>query len=270
MDPRIIEMDNRRPQNLVRTLITVAIVLGLIIWSWDVFYFEGFVPNGDQIALNILAAFIEPTQEFLNDFEVDSVWFLMLETIGIGFFGTLLGALLSFPFAILSARNIVGEVPSLIGNAIVTFIRTFPMFIWAMMFLRVIGPGPVAGVFTIAVLSIGMLSKMFIEAIEDIDTGILQAMDAAGNTTFQKLRFGVIPQLTANFLSIILHRFEINVKNATVLGLVGAGGIGFSLISAMNAYRWQDTAAYLWGIIIVVLLIEAFSNRVREKIVTGE
>jgi phosphonate transport system permease protein len=81
------------------------------------------------------------------------------------------------------------------------------------------------------------------------------------------VRYGVLPQLTANFVSVILHRFEINVKNATVLGLVGAGGIGFTLISAMTSFRWRDASAALWGIIIVVLLIEWLSNAVRKKLV---
>lgn len=270
MNPEIMEMYEKRPNHLIQNIIAAVVVFGLIWWSWDVFTFEGFVVGGEDIALNILKSFIEPTLEFIDDFETDSVWFLMLETIGIGFLGTLLGALLAFPFAVLSASNVVGEVPSFIGNAVITVIRTFPLFIWALMFVRFTGPGPFTGVVTIGVLSIGMLAKMFIEAIEDIDTGILQAMDATGSTTWQKLRFGVFPQLTANIISIILHRFEINVKNATVLGLVGAGGIGFSLQSAMGAFRWADAAAYLWGIIIAVIIIESFSSHVREKLVTGK
>ena len=115
-----------------------------------------------------------------------------------------------------------------------------------------------------------MTSKLFIEAIEDIDKGILETMDAQGATTRQKIRFGILPQLSASFISVIMHRFEINVKNATVLGLVGAGGIGFTLISAMTAFRWNDAAAALWGIIFFVIVIETISNLVREKLIKGE
>ncbi len=133
------------------------------------------------------------------------------------------------------------------------------------MFVRVSGPGPLTGVLTIGVLSIGMISKMYIEVIEDIDPGILQALDASGASLFQKIRFGIIPQLTANFISVMIYRFEINVKNATVLGIVGAGGIGFTLLSAMSAFRWQDASAALWGIIIVVLFVEYFSTKIRKN-----
>lgn len=96
-----------------------------------------------------------------------------------------------------------------------------------------------------------------------MDPGILQALDAMGGNTFQKIRYGVIPQLTSSMVSVIIYRFEINVKNATVLGIVGAGGIGVTLILAMNAGRWRDASAALWGIIIVVLFVDYFSTRIR-------
>jgi phosphonate transport system permease protein len=115
-----------------------------------------------------------------------------------------------------------------------------------------------------------MISKMYVEVIEDIDPGILQALDASGASLFQKIRFGIIPQLTANFVSVMIYRFEINVKNATVLGIVGAGGIGFTLLTAMSAFRWQDAAAALWGIVIVVLFVEFFSTKIRKKLISGE
>jgi phosphonate transport system permease protein len=199
---------------------------------------------------------------------VDSIPVLMFETIGIAFLGTILGAIFSLPFAFLSAKNIVGKF-SYIGNTVISIIRSFPFFLIALMFVRVSGPGAMTGVLTIAVLSIGMISKMYIEVIEDIDQGILQALDAMGATTFQKIRYGIIPQLTASIISVIIYRFDINVKNATVLGIVGAGGIGVTLITAMNAGRWRDASAALWGIIVVVLIVDYFSTKIRKKLVNG-
>jgi phosphonate transport system permease protein len=114
------------------------------------------------------------------------------------------------------------------------------------------------------------MSKLYIESIEDIDRGVLDALDATGATTLQKIRYGILPQLTANFISVVLLRFDINVKNATVLGLVGAGGIGFTLISAMGSFRWNDVAAALIGIIVVVLAVEFLSNFIRNKLASGE
>jgi len=163
----------------------------------------------------------------------------------------------------------VGSKPSIIGNTIISIIRTFPFFILALMFIRVTGPGPLTGVLTIGVMSIGMMSKLYVEIIEDIDKGILEALDATGATVFQKIRYGIIPQLFASLMSIVLHRFEINVKNATVLGIVGAGGIGFTLLTAMGSFRWNDAAAALIGIMVVVLGVEYLSTTIRNRIMNG-
>ena len=115
------------------------------------------------------------------------------------------------------------------GVVSITLIRTMPVVVWAMFFVTV-QAGAFAGVLAISVTSVGMISKLFIEAIEDIDKAILEALDSTGATIIQKIRYGIIPQLTASFLSTVIYRFEINVKNATILGMVGAGGIGFTLI----------------------------------------
>lgn len=270
MDKKVLQSLNKEPNNKVRNIFLIAISFAIIIWSLDVVNYSQSTETGITIARNIFFALFNPTRELLFSLNVDGIPFLMFETLGIAVLGTIFGSILSIPFAFLSARNIVGNKLSIIGNTIITIIRTFPFFILALMFVRVTGPGPMTGVITTAVLSIGMMSKLYIEAIEDIDVGILQSLDAAGATTFQKIRYGILPQLTANFISVVLLRFDINVKNATVLGLVGAGGIGFTLVSAMGAFRWNDAAAALIGIIVVVLVIEYMSNYIRNKIITGE
>jgi phosphonate transport system permease protein len=270
MDNTILSMYQKRPKNGLRNLVISLILGALFLWSLDTLNFQGVSDQGAAIAQNILKSLFTPTLSLLTSFDVDSIWYLMFETLGIAVLGTLLGALLSLPFALFTARNILGDAASLLGSTLLTAIRTFPVFILGIMFVRVTGPGPFAGVLTIAVLSIGMTSKLFIEAIEDIDKGILEALDAQGATLLQKILYGIVPQLSASFISIVMHRFEINVKNATVLGLVGAGGIGFTLISAMTAFRWQDAASALWGIILIVLLVELLSNFIREKLVKGE
>lgn len=270
MNHNVLLAYHARPKHTLRNIGIAIFLLVVFIGSWDVLQFNQVSETGMAIALNIIRAFVNPNWEILSHFEVDSIWSLMLETVGIAFLGTLLGALLSLPFAFLTAINMVGPWISWIGNVIITAIRTFPFFILALMFVRVTGPGPFTGVLTIAILSIGMIAKLMIEAIEDMNQGVLEALDSMGATRFQKIRFGVLPQLTAAFISIVLHRFEINVKNAAVLGIVGAGGIGFTLLSAMNAFRWQDTASALIGLIIVVILIEFLSTLLRKRIVEGK
>jgi phosphonate transport system permease protein len=261
----ILKKYSERPKNTVRNIIVILSIFILFIWSADVINYPGLSSGGSAIASSIVTALFNPSWHLLFNFGVDSIPYLMFETLGISFLGTLLGAILSLPFAFLSSRNIVGKF-SIIGNTIITIIRSFPFFILALMFIRVSGPGPFTGVLTISILSIGMISKMYIEVIEDIDDGILKALDAMGSTTYQKIRYGIIPQLTASFISVIIYRFDINVKNASILGLVGAGGIGFTLLTAMGAFRWNDAAAALWGIIIVVLAVEYISTVIRKKL----
>ena len=137
------------------------------------------------------------------------------------------------------------------------------------MFIRVTGPGPFAGLLTMSLCLIGMVSKMFIESIEDLDKRILESLDAAGCTTFQKIRYGILPQLTADFPSTIIYRFDMNLRDATVLGLVGAGSIGAPLIFAMSSYRWNEVGAILLGLIVLVLIIEWISARIRVKLARG-
>ncbi|MBN2300038.1 MAG: phosphonate ABC transporter, permease protein PhnE [Acholeplasmataceae bacterium] len=264
----VLQKYKERPKNTIRNISVVSIILFLTVWSTDVINYPGISSNGIAIAKNIFKALYNPSWHLIFSVQVDSIPFLMFETLGIAFLGTLLGAVLSVPFAFLTAKNIVGKF-NFLGNTIITTIRSFPFFLIALMFVRVSGPGPMTGVLTIGVLSIGMISKLYIEVIEDIDPGILLSLDALGATKYQKIRYGIIPQLTASIISVVIYRFEINVKNATVLGIVGAGGIGVTLLTAMTAGRWRDAAAALWGIIIVVLIVDYLSTKLRKRLVNG-
>jgi len=268
MSPAVIDAYNARPRHTVRNILTGSVVLFLLIWSLEVVNYPGLFDSGLIIAKNMVRALANPSWHLIFSFAVDSIPFLMFETLGIAFLGTLLGAILSLPFAFLTAKNIVGKF-SYIGSTVITAIRSFPFFLLALMFVRVSGPGPMTGVLTIGVLSIGMISKMYIEVIEDIDPGIIQSLNAMGATGYQKIRYGIIPQLTASIISVVIYRFEINVKNATVLGIVGAGGIGVTLLNAMNAGRWRDASAALWGIIVVVLIVDFLSTKIRKTLVNG-
>ncbi len=114
-----------------------------------------------------------------------------------------------------------------------------------------------------------MLAKLYVDVIEDLDRSVLESMTSIGCTVFEKIRFGIIPQLSALFLSIIIYRFDMNLRDASVLGLVGAGGIGAPLIFAMNSYRWSEVGSILIGLIVLILIIEYVSNKIRSKLVKG-
>jgi len=268
----VIEAYDNRPKIAITNTIIITVLLGLVLWSSTIIDYDGINEQGINVIKGVMSALVHPNTDWL--FSLDgsgtSIPILMMETVSMAFLGTIAGAILSIPFAFFASRNITGDWGSYGGSLVVTTIRSFPVLILGLMFIKVAGPGPFAGVLTISVSSIGMITKLYIESIEDIDKGILDALDATGATTVQKIRYGIIPQLTANFISVAIYRFEINVRNATILGLVGAGGIGFTLIAAMGAYRWNDAAACLWGIVVVVLLVEFFSTKLRHKLITGE
>lgn len=267
--PSIMEAYKKAPNPLLRSTIILLILSGLIYWSFDVIKFDSINQNGVFIVKRIFMNLIIPDWDRLFSLKASGVPILMFETIMIGVLGTIIGALISVPFAFFSSRNITGKFFSIFGILSITIIRTFPVFIWGVMFVRVAG-GAFAGVLAISVSSIGMISKMYIEAIEDIDRGVIEALDSTGCNALQKVRYGIIPQLSANFISVAIYRFEINVKNATILGMVGAGGIGFTLINALGSFNFGVVGACIWGILIAVFTIEYYSTKIRTKLITGE
>ncbi len=246
-----------------------AVLLGLIIWSLFVIDFGSMEESGWAIAKNILMGIVTPDLDFLFDFTTQGVIYLLVETIAIAFLGTILGAILAIPFAFLSASNVVPKPVAFITRLLLIFIRTVPSLVYGLMFVRVAGQGPFTGVLTISLVSIGMLAKLFVDAIEDLDTSIFESMTSIGCTTLEKIRFGIIPQLIAMFLSIGIYRFDMNLREASILGLVGAGGIGAPLIFAMNAYRWNEVGSILIGLVVLIFIVELWSNQMRNRLVRG-
>ena len=273
----VLQTLKKEPKTWIYKWIAFLLVFLMAYWSYSSITFNGINENSFQIIRNILRYLVWPDSnpnnlvisKYLLSFEKYAIPYLMFETVMIAFIGTLLGAIFSIPMAFVSSKNLVGEKIAFLGSFIITLIRTVPIFIWGIIFIRIQG-GAMAGVMAIAVSSIGMMSKLFIEVIEDIDKGILEALDSMGANMIQKIRFGIMPQLTASFLSTSIYRFEINVKNATILGMVGAGGIGFTLIDALGSFNFGIVAVALWGIIPVVLIIEMVSSRVRKKLAINQ
>jgi len=258
----------KEPNLWIRKTLTVLFVIAIMLWAAKSVEFTGVKENGVDIAKNVLSGILHPDVDMLLDFKA-GVPYLLLETVCIALLGTIIGTILAVPLSFMASSNIVPKWISSITLFIIAAIRTFPSFVYGLMFIRVTGPGPFAGVLTMSVVSIGMISKMFIEAIEDLDTKILESLDAAGCNTFEKVRYGILPQLFTNFVSTAIYRFEINIKDASTLGLVGAGGIGAPLIFAMNAFNWDEVGAILCGLIILVLVVEVLSTKVRNKLARG-
>ncbi len=264
------EMLTQAPKTWISVLIATLILVMLLAWSSSaVGHTAVSGGNGFQIAKNIFKGLVNPDKNLLFNFTKRGVAYLLFETMCIAFAGTLVGAVIAIPIAFLSAKNIVPKPIAWLFRVLCMAIRTIPAFIYGLMFIMVTGPGPFAGLMTMAFCSIGMLAKMFIETIEDLDRGILESLDASGCNTFEKIRYGVIPQLMPSFSSTVIYRFDMNLRDATVLGLVGAGGIGFPLVTAMSSYRWSEVGAILIGLIILVLIVEWMSNKIRTKLMRG-
>ena len=160
-----------------------------------------------------------------------------------------------------------GKLTSGTGKFVLSFVRTFPELVMALLFIKAVGPGSFAGVLALGLHSIGMLGKLYSEGIENIDKGPMEALIATGANRFQILWYAVLPQVLPDFLSYTLYRFEINVRSAAILGVIGAGGIGTPLIFALSSRNWSRVGIILLGIILMVIIIDFISSSIRKRIV---
>ena len=249
-------------------VLTFLIVALAVLWSSSTLEFNLAGTGGRMIARNMFAGILAPDTDILFDWQ-HGVPFLLMETLAIAFVGTLVGSILALPLAFLSSKNVVGRFIAFLTNLFIMAVRTIPVFVYGLMFIRVTGPGPFAGLLTMAFASVGMVSKLFAETIEELDSGIIESLDAAGCNGFEKIRYGIVPQLSSDFLSTVIYRFDMNIRDVAVLGLVGAGGIGAPLIFSMNSHRWNEAGAILIGLIILVFIIEWISTKIRHKLTRG-
>jgi phosphonate transport system permease protein len=193
----------------------------------------------------------------------------MWESISIAWVGTLIASLFAIPMSFLAAENLVGRPMAWIMRQIFNLLRAIPEVILALAFIPLLGLTPMAGVMAIAVGSIGTLGKLFYEILEGVRPGPVEAADAVGSSSIQRLRWGVLPQVTPELASFVLYRFEVNIRASAVMGLVGAGGIGADLAQAL---RFKDYGTAGLGLIIIVIgtiAVDFVSGTVRRRIVAG-
>ena len=258
-----------RPHATAGRIVTAVAIVALIVWSTTGIEASGAkADSGWTVVGSILNGLVHPDLKLFN-LTTQGVPYLLMETIAIAFMGTVVGAVIAVPLAFLAATNLMPKPIAWVANFAIMAIRTVPVFVYGIMFVRVTGPGAFAGLMTMSLCSVGMVSKMFIEAIEDLDRGVIESLSAMGPNRWQQIRFGVLPQMMASFLSTAIYRFDMNLRDATILGLVGAGGIGAPLIFAMNAYRWNEAASILWGLVVLILVVEFCSTKIRNKLARG-
>jgi phosphonate transport system permease protein len=264
---QIIKKLDSKPKKWIYNLVLYGAIIGTIIYSFVASEIQFRDTNLFFAFQSMVNGFLNPNLDFLFGLDDASIPYLTLETISIAFVGTFIAAILAVPFGFLTAKNVVGKNVSKVGEFLLIIIRVFPEIALALILIRVIGIGATNGAITIGIHSIGMLGKLYAEAIENMDTGPLEALDAVGANTWQKIRYAILPQVLPDFLSTALYRLDINVRSATVLGMVAAGGLGAPLIFASELWEWNSLSSILIAIVLMVMTVDFISSYLRSKLV---
>lgn len=196
-------------------------------------------------------------------------WLRLLgETLLMAYVGTALGALGAFFLSFLAAANVAPRPwLRMLVRRFCELCRTVPQLVFALMFVIAFGLGPLAGVLAMAIHTLGACSKLFAEVVENIDMKPVEGVTATGASWTAAMRYGALPQTTSNFVSYTLLRFEINVREAAVMGFVGAGGIGMDLIEAIRKFYYSDVSAILLLIVITVAVIDTLTSIARHRLI---
>ena len=189
----------------------------------------------------------------------------LIETLHMATLGTILAVIMAVPIGLLAAGNLTrNRAVNFLARLILVSSRSINSLVWALLFIAIFGPGPLAGTIAIAFRSIGFIGKLLGEAIDDAQPGPIEALTATGASTGSIIGYGYWPQIRPAFWSIVLLRWDINVRESAVLGLVGAGGIGMALNSAMDLFQWDKVALILLLIFSIVIVAEVIITRARK------
>ena len=204
---------------------------------------------------------------FPPDFSVSTtVAASLIETIQMALIGTTLAAILSLPLAVLAARNISARPLQAGARLILNGLRTVPSIIWGLFFVAIVGLGPFPGILALTFYASGYLGKFYYEGIESIDPRPLRSLQTVGASPMQRFRWGVFPQVLPLMLGYTLYMFEYNIRAASILGIVGAGGIGFYLYTYINNFQYDRAATALLLLLVVVTIIDSLSSRLRARL----
>jgi phosphonate transport system permease protein len=249
-------------ETAIRTLWMISIVF-IVVWS---------LSNLDITWIYLLDAHIQAGDLLTRMFPPDwgytgQIIAPMIETIHIATLGTIVTFALAIPLAFLSARNTTPNwITWFIGRFILVTSRSINTIVWALIFVAIFGPGAMAGIWAIAFRSLGFMGKLIAEAIEEVDPGTVEAIEATGASRMKVLLVGVLPQVLPVIFGTTMYRWDINIRESTVLGFVGAGGIGIELYSSINLFRWPEVSVIVFAILLVVIFSEFVSAIAREKI----
>ena len=255
----------RRPlMARLRGYLTTLIIVGLLAWSWapTEMYKAALLVTDWRNMAEFGSAFLKPNfKDWL------SYTNSMIETVQIAIWGTALAVIFGTPFAILSSANVCPQWIVQPVRRLMDACRAINEIVFALLFVVAVGLGPLAGVLALAVHNIGIISKLYSEAVEAIDPRPVEGIRATGASRLQEVVFGIVPQVMPLWSSFTLYRFETNVRSATVLGLVGAGGIGQPLYENIRSFAYAETAAIIIIVVATVMIIDMISAQIRRLLV---
>lgn len=261
------EWQHRTPKARLALWAGWLLLAAITVAAWQVMTIDtiwAFVTDAPRQGADILSRMWPPRWSYLNQ-----LWWPLWETINIATLGTLLAIVFATPVAFLAARN---TTPSLtivrpLAMLVIVSSRSINGLIWGLLLVAIIGPGQLAGIFAIALRSIGFIGKLLYEAIEEIDESQVEAVTATGASRWQVTDYAIVPQIAPAFAGITVFRWDINIRESTILGLVGAGGIGLQLESSLSTLAWPQVTVILVAILATVIVSEWVSAKVRHAII---
>ncbi len=242
-------------------------LVALFVYCWQVMTADtiwAFVADAPRQAADIGSRMFPPRWGYINE-----LWLPLWDTINIATLGTLLGILFALPVAFMAARNTTPSVMFVrpVALFIIVASRSINSLIWALLLVSIIGPGVLAGIVAIGLRSIGFIAKLLYEAIEEIDETQVEAVTATGAGAAQVVDYAIVPQVLPAFFGISVFRWDINIRESTILGLVGAGGIGLQLQASLNVLAWPQVTLIFVVILATVVVSEWVSAKVRHAII---
>lgn len=240
------------------------VIFALLAWGYapvEMYKVVNLVTDWRNMA-EFASGFLEPNFYNWRQYLVE-----MIETVQIALWATTLAVVFGIPFAILGSSNICPQWVVQPIRRLMDAFRAIHEVVWALLFVVAVGLGPLAGVLALMVHNIGIVAKLFSEAVEAIDPRPVEGIRATGASRLQEIVFGVVPQVMPLWSSFTLYRLETNVRSATVLGIVGAGGIGQSLYENIRSFLYGDTAAILLIVVLTVVIVDLISSALRKMLV---
>lgn len=257
----------RRPTAFYNEWVKYAVYLVIavfVLWSvWDMRISPARLAQGWDQAVGLLTSMFPPE---LTPRKRELLIEGMVESLAMAVVATVIGVGISLPVAFMAAENLVPKPVYALGRGMITVSRAFHELIVAIIVVKAVGFGALAGVIALSFKTVGFFSKLLAEDIEDIDAGQMDAVRATGANQIQTILFGVVPQVLPRMVGLSIYRWDINIRHSTIVGIVGAGGIGATLLNSFDKYDYDYSLTIILAIIAVVIVGEAVSAYVRKRV----